>query len=128
MLREIPLYMVRQIKGEHTRRWFTDEEFDLIVWVDERGEIVGFQLRYDKQQDQRAVTWHHESGFMHNRVDDGENRPGRYKLAPIPVPDGLFQHEKVAEAFRRESIGIEEKVATFVYEKLMEFPTVLKDA
>ena len=93
-----------------------------------RGEIVGFQLRYDKQQDQRAVTWHYGSGFTHHRVDDGENRPGRHKLAPILVPDGVFQHEKVAEAFRRESIGIEEKVAAFVYEKLMEFPTVRKDA
>jgi len=46
MLREVP--NVRQIKGESKRRWFSDDYFDLIIWLDETDEIVGFQLGRDR--------------------------------------------------------------------------------
>ena len=47
----------RQIAGEDFRRWFTDEEFDLIVWYGDDRSLVGFQLCYDKQDRERALTW-----------------------------------------------------------------------
>jgi hypothetical protein len=62
----------RQIEGEGFRRWFTDEFFDLIVWYDEKRTLVGFQLCYDKEGRERALTWTREHGFQHNRIDDGE--------------------------------------------------------
>ncbi len=34
---------VRQIKHDPKRRWFSDDYFDLIVWIGKRGEIIGFQ-------------------------------------------------------------------------------------
>ena len=34
----------RQIPGEGRRRWFRDDELDLIVWYEENGAIAGFQL------------------------------------------------------------------------------------
>ena len=64
---------VRQIKGEAQRRWFSDDFFDLIVWFDESKNIVGFQLCYDILKISRALTWHQDGGYSHNRVDDGEN-------------------------------------------------------
>ena len=39
---------VEQIEGEPRRRWFQDVEWDLFVWEDNPGNIVGFQLCYDK--------------------------------------------------------------------------------
>jgi hypothetical protein len=111
----------RQIRGEGFRRWFTDEYFDLIVWYDEQRTLVGFQLCYDKEGTERALTWTREHGFQHNRIDAGEVA-GHAKMTPIVVADGAFSRDPVAERFRAESGGIERAVAAFVYESLMRYP------
>ena len=120
MLREFP--NVRQIPGESKRRWFSDDYFDLIVWLDEKDDIVGFQLCYDIFKGQRALTWHSGTGFSHHRVDDGESRPGKLKAAPVLVPDGHFDYQKIAEKFKKASKNIEKRIAAFVYKKLIQYP------
>ena len=62
----------RQVEGEGFRRWFTDDYFDLIVWYGNDRRLIGFQLCYDKQERERALTWTLEHGFQHNRIDSGE--------------------------------------------------------
>ncbi len=117
MLKEVQHVM--QIRGEPKRRWFSDDYFDLIVWVDETDNIIEFQLCYNKLYDQRALIWQKKLGFRHDLVDDGEGRPGKYKATPILVPDGRFEREEIAEKFRKESRKIEDRISTFVYEKIM---------
>ena len=108
----------RQVANEGRRRWFTDSYFDLIVWyVRGETEIAGFQLCYDKQRDERAVTWHRGEGFDHKRIDDGEVA-GRMKMTPVLVPDGTFDCAAVAERFSRESRKIDPEVREFVHERL----------
>ena len=62
--------------GQHTdpprRRWFTDEDLDLIVWFSEQGAPDGFQLCYDRRGHERALTWTKGAGYRHDRIDDGE--------------------------------------------------------
>lgn len=108
----------RQIAEEKPRRWFTDETMDLIVWQDEDNGIDGFQLCYDKPFAEHALTWRKDSGFLHNRVDDGEDRPGSHKGPPILVPDGKFNLLAIAEKFRQAAREIDHGVAEFVYQKL----------
>jgi len=120
MLREY--HDVSQVEGETTRRWFSDEYFDLIVWLDGNKIISGFQLCYDITRQHRAVTWRKEKGFTHHRVDDGENRPGKIKSSPILIADGIFEYRAIAERFRRESAHIEPQLAAFVYKTLMQYP------
>ena len=38
----------RQVPGEGKRRWFRDDDFDLIIWYDDSDTVFGFQLCYDK--------------------------------------------------------------------------------
>ena len=121
MLREFP--NVRQIEGESRRRWFYDDYFDLIVWFNEQEDIVGFELCYDILRAQRALTWHSDTGFSHHRVDNGESRPGKLKASPVLLSNGLFEHEKIAIKFKNASENIEETISTFVYKKLLEYPT-----
>ena len=125
MLKDIPQEHVRQINGEPKRRWFDDVDFDLLIREDNNGEIIGFQLFYDKSRNQRALIWKVKSGFSHERVDDGESRPGKYKATPILLADGPFDYKRIAAQFKKESLEIEEKVATFVYKKLLECPRYL---
>jgi hypothetical protein len=119
MLRE--LHNVRQIEGEHWRRWFADRYFDLIVWITGDGEIAGFQLCYDKEADQRALTWKRPGSYTHTGIDDGENRPGRFKQTPILVADGVFDHATIAERFKQASLEIDPPIAEFVHARLQAY-------
>jgi hypothetical protein len=113
---------VRQIPGEGERRWFTDDYFDLIVWYEE-AQVIGFQLCYDKGGRERALTWHRPHRYLHTRVDNGEI-PMAYKMSPVLVQDGAFDHERVAEKFRRASAGIEPRLAALVLESLRVYPAI----
>jgi hypothetical protein len=111
----------RQIKNEGHRRWFTDSYFDLIVWYEQDGAaLAGFQLCYDKEREERALTWRRGKGFDHKRIDDGEVT-GRMKMTPVLVPDGTFDYSVIAERFRRESEKIDPEIRELVYEKLTNY-------
>ncbi len=112
---------VRQIQGEARRRWFGDDFFDLIVWFDEENNITGFQLCYDIFKASRSLTWHQNTGYSHNRVDDGEDRPGKMKASPILVANGIFEYKKIARKFRQESRQLESRIVTLVYDKIMGY-------
>ncbi len=111
---------VKQYKDEPMRRWFVDNYFDLIVWF-RNGGIVGFQLCYDKTDNQHALTWYDGTGYLHNRIDDGENKPGKFKSVPILVPDGRFSNNAVAEIFIKESAELEPDISAFVYQKIIQY-------
>jgi hypothetical protein len=111
----------RQIKGEGFRRWFTDEYFDLIVWYDDARSLTGFQLCYDKQGRERALTWTRAHGFQHNRIDSGEV-PGHAKMTPVIVADGEFNASPIAERFKGDSSSIDPDIATLVYETMLRYP------
>ncbi len=113
---------IKQNEGEPKRRWFVDEYFDLVVWSDEKDEMEAFQLCYDKTKNQHALTWSQDSGYIHNRVDDGEDKPGKPKGIPILVIDGNFDHDQVADRFRGESGNLEDKIARRVYERILAYP------
>ncbi len=118
MIRE--LSDLRQVQDEPPRRWFADDYFDLIVWGGDRGAIVGFQLCYDKSGDEHALTWHINTGFSHQRVDDGEmKRP--YKATPILVEDGFFDVAAISRLLKEHSRTMDEKIARFVLDKISSY-------
>lgn len=88
-----------QASGETRRRWFTCDDMDLIVRESASGEVVGFQLYYDKHHRERAVLWRAGGELQHMGVDDGEHRPMGHKAAPILVPDGILDADAVREQF-----------------------------
>jgi hypothetical protein len=120
MLREIP--HVRQSAGEERRRWFCSPDMDLIVWSQADGAIGGFQLCYDKTRHERAITWRRDGSYSHGAIDDGEDRPGKYKSTPIVVPDGAPDPVSIAALFKTEAAAIDPAVAAFVFEKLLACP------
>ena len=126
MLREYE--HVRQIEGEGRRRWFSDNFFDLVVWSDDAGTIIGFQLCYDSERDQRALTWRRDFGYTHHRVDDGEHRPGKVKATPVLVADGLFDQRAIAAKFASAASEISPLISRFVFEKLLKYPKDRQEA
>jgi hypothetical protein len=111
---------VRQIPDEGFRRWFTDDYFDLIIWYED-DELTGFQLCYDKQRKERAITWRKSGGYTHHKIDSGESSYSS-PMTPILVQDGVFKSNMIAEKFRAASSGVDKDIAEFVYEKVKEAP------
>ena len=76
---------LRQDKNGYRRLFFT-KNMDLYIWYDKKdGEIIGFQIVYEKNNEQKAFTWKKENGFTHDTVDDGDKY---FNLTPILIPDG----------------------------------------
>lgn len=112
---------VRQIPGEPPRRWFFSPDFDLIVWLSDDQEVIGFELCYDKRRQERAISWRQNTGFRHMAIDDGEQRPGRHKSSPVPVADGDFDAPRVHAAFLAASQALPKEVVRFVAESLERY-------
>jgi len=111
---------VKQQAGEGLRRWFSDDFFDLIIWLDEAGELLGIQLCYDLHGDERALSWHRARGFSHDRIDTGEVLPQR-NMSPVLVADGLFDRDQIADEFVARSAEIDPEIRRLVREKLAQY-------
>ncbi len=118
MLRELP--RLRQHPGEPRRRWFSDSEFDLIVWFDNRDAIIAFDLCYGKPQQEHVFRWRPPQSMQHLRVDDGERRAGHHKMTPIYVADGRYDALDTAQRFATASSGMDGVIRTFVLQRLAE--------
>ena len=102
------------------RRWFSDADWDLIVWLTGPGEIWGFQLCYDRVRAERALTWTRETGYSHDRIDDGEGSPTKNRT-PVLMPDGVFRSLEIAQRFARDANEVPAAVRDFVIEKILAY-------
>ena len=118
MLREIP--GVRQDRPNFRRRWYQDEFFDLYTWHAADGALASFQLCYDVRGRERALTWHHEHGFSHTRVDAGEGGK-RGRMTPILTGGGRFPHRLVRDRFAREAASLDAPTREFIIAKMREY-------
>ncbi len=106
---------------DRNRRWFSDDYFDLIVWLRDDSTVSGFQLCYDVQLKERALTWTHDKGFKHEHVDGGEENPAMNRT-PILVPDGVFAVQEIIRQFVERSGMIDGTIRNFAVEKLKQYP------
>jgi len=106
------------------RRIFSDDYFDLYIWLDDNDEVSGFQLCYDKNRGERAFTWQKSSEYSHLKVDDGEDTDGifnGYKQKPMLVADGMFPKERVRDIFENRSANLPAEYRALIHKKITEF-------
>ena len=118
MLREITT--VRST-SHNRQRWFSDADMDLCVWFNNQMPMQ-FQLSFNKQYEEHAISWDNNEGFRHSKVDDGEGRDGRYKMTPILLDDADFDCLTLARHFLQQSDCLEPTLADFIYARLLEYP------
>lgn len=113
---------VRQIPREGFRRWFSDENFDLFIWYDDEKEIQpsGFQLSYDKQGYERALTFHENKGYRHDGIDSGEE-DASINRSPVLVQDGEFAFDSVIQDFETAAEKIDPEIRKWTLEKLRDY-------
>jgi len=110
---------VRQEKHSF-RRLFTDDNFDLYVWYPSQHDrrITGFQLVYNSDGCQKALTWQAELGFSHLKIDEGDRGLNR---SPILVMDGLFDYGSVVDALTYSMRSLDPDISELVIRKLEEY-------
>ncbi len=115
------LYEIKDVQQEENSpfcRWFADRDFDLFIWINPDDTYFGFQLCYQKNKDEKALTWKKTSGFVHERVDLGSRE--RANVTPILVSDGVFPKDRIARLFQEKSKEIDPEISEFVYNKILE--------
>jgi len=105
---------VEQRPGESRRRWFTDEYFDLIVWFDDQGDIILFQLGYDPDGVDGLWEWRRASGLSHFQVDTGGLRPARHARTPFLVPADPPERKALVDEFAAAATELDEEIRDFV--------------
>lgn len=109
-----------KVRGDYRRSWMADDYFDLIVWYEPSNAIHGFQLCYGKPVAERALTWLKSRGFIHGKIDSGEDDPDANRT-PILLPDGSFPTDEVTREFDRRSKRLSKSLRNFVLAKLKQF-------
>ena len=112
MLEEFP--KVAQERGaDGPRRWFSDDEMDLIVWFADDGVLKGFELCYDKSRRERAFEWRRGGTLRHYAVDGGESSPLRNDT-PILLSGGKGDRGRVLNDFRARAAKLEAAIVDAV--------------
>ncbi len=107
---------VKQEPGAR-RRWFEDDDLELIVWYRPAGELEGFQLCYDEPDGAHALTWRQGAGFARNRVDGGDATPLKNET-PVLTPDRKTPAKDVTALFRARSATIEVPLRELILRRL----------
>lgn len=112
---------LKQVPGEPARRWFSDEFFDLIVWLEPDNTLWGFQLCYDRGHKPRALTWTKKHGYKHAGIDDGEGGGGMSKGSPVLTADGLFDAGAIGKKLAAAAGELPADLSAFVVKKVQDF-------
>ncbi|RKZ42985.1 MAG: hypothetical protein DRQ49_00070 [Gammaproteobacteria bacterium] len=114
-------FHLKQDERFNIKRWFQDDYFDLFIWQNNPGQIISFQLCYDRSGNERVISWDHKRGFGHHRVDDGEASPHK-NMTPIFVKDEAFSsYDEVLSKFTQSSKQISQDICSFIVQKLEEY-------
>lgn len=115
---------IRHVQNDFDRRWHSDDYFDLIVWYEPDGQVHGFQLCYDKENHEGALTWKAARGFRHTRVDSGEANPFNNRT-PILGAQSTFPLTEVRDQFLKRGRGLSEEVRDLVLLRLAEYEKLI---
>jgi len=122
MLREIG--STRQDSQRGARRWFQDDYFDLYVWQDTAGRPIAFQLCYERNRAEGAISWSRDEGYTHARVDAGEQAQ-KHGMTPILRANGALPYFRVYSRFFAASTGWEPTLREFLLQHLRDYRCVI---
>src|SRR3989442_9938332 len=108
-------------RREPRRRWFSDDDFDLVVWFSDSGSIAGFELCYDKSYAERALIWSSSGGDGHFGVGTRESTPLK-NLTPILGAEGALAKDRVIAGLLEVSRNPDPAPGAFVIRLLQDYP------
>lgn len=114
---------IKHVANDLDRRWMSDDYFDLIVWYEPSGAIHGFQLCYERNRNERALTWTRQKGFRHSGIDSGEQCP-LGNATPVLRKGAAFPAAKVQREFAARSKSLPAEIRELVLARIAEYAQV----
>ncbi len=109
---------VRQTPGDDFKVWFTDDYWDLFIWVDRKKTVSAFQLSYDKSGSEKIIKWQRGGEVYAMTVSSGDENLSANRT-PIMVRSTGFNKKQVVEKFLQDSKRVPRPIAGFIKSKLM---------
>jgi len=116
----VEMRSVRQVPEEGFRRWFCDEDLDLMVWYKPDKRVHGFQLCYDKSGQEKALTWFEDRGFSHQGVDSGDETPLSNR-SPMLIEAARFETDRVFSCLSASDKELPPKLRALIRRMLKEY-------
>jgi hypothetical protein len=103
------------------RRLFTAPGCDLYLWYNSQADktLTGFQLVYNLDEDQKALTWTADAGFNHLGIDMERRR--QHLQTPILVEDGLFEYGTIELQLKLSYAEASDDDLKFALEKIIRY-------
>lgn len=112
-----------EVRQDHHgfRRLFTAPGCDLYLWYNSQADktLTGFQLVYNLDEDQKALTWTADAGFNHLGVDLDRRR--QHLQTPILVEDGLFEYGTIEQQLKLSYTEASDDDLKFALEKIIRY-------
>ena len=109
---------VRQEKDRDFKVWYTDDYWDLFIWVDASKRISSFQLSYGKPDKEHLIMWSKDANSLRiARVETGEDDPSANR-SPLLYEADDADVPTVLSKFTKDSRRIDPAIARFIISKL----------
>lgn len=99
--------MLRKLstKNSTDQIWYCDDDWDLVVWINADQSPRGFQICYDRDDAEKALTFVNGE-FSHELVDEGNDEP---HTNHSPVLDGEipFNAKNLLKLFETKADHVE---------------------
>lgn len=117
--------MLREIRGidqkspGRLKRWFQDDYFDLIVWLDDARDVEQFQLCYARDtRRERVLDWRRGRGFQHLKTEQRlAEKPGRDDAWALQL-DGVLPYVALKERFAMAAARLPDALRAFIDDKI----------
>jgi hypothetical protein len=111
---------VKQERGAGRRRWFESDGLELVIWLDGRDAVSGFQICYDLGHGEHALTWRRGSGFAHSGIDTGDQSPFSNQSPVLRTSRVDPPWTELVRLFEARSVGLEPAIRSLVLDRLVE--------
>lgn len=100
--------MLRKLttKNSPDQVWYCDDNWDLVIWINSDQTPRGFQICYDKDDDEKALTFVHGE-FSHELVDEGNDNPHTNHSPVVGGGEIKFDGKAILKEFEKKGEFVE---------------------
>lgn len=103
-------------KNSPDQIWYCDDDCDVVVWTNSDLSPRGFQICYDKNGEEKALTFTHGE-FSHEMVDEGDDTPD-VNHSPILDHEIPYDAKKILKEFEGKAQFMEKIYFDYIRENL----------
>ncbi|MBN2509194.1 MAG: hypothetical protein JXB03_02915 [Spirochaetales bacterium] len=109
---------VRQEKNRDFKIWYTDDYWDLFLWIDAKKQVSAFQLCFGKPDNEHIIMWNRKGNTIKTaRVESGEDDPSQNR-SPLLYEAGNVNIHQTVLRFEKDSKKMDPALAKLVISRL----------